>query len=69
MEEGARRWAGGVLRRSGARARRVLHARYRSLAAPVAAPDDLDIDDTVSCFCRCAPSLTLYRACLFSDLP
>lgn len=49
-EATSRRWPVGILRRSGARAaRRVLHVKYRSV--PPALP--LDIDDTVSCFCRC----------------
>ncbi|KAJ8725316.1 hypothetical protein PYW07_016274 [Mythimna separata] len=65
-ESGARagaRWPVGILRRSGARAaRRVLRVKYRSVPpAPSPAPSPappvlpLDIDDTVSCFCRCVP--------------
>lgn len=48
-EEGpSRRWPGSILRRSGARAaRRALHVQYRAVPAL-----PLDLDDTVSCFCR-----------------
>lgn len=58
-EAASRRWPVGILRRSGARAaRRVLHVKYRSVPpapSPAAPPHalPLDIDDTVSCFCRC----------------
>lgn len=67
-EEGAaRRWPVGILRRSGARAARcVLHAKYRGVPpAPAALP--LDIDDTVSCFCRCALSLVPLRIRIFLE--
>ncbi|KAL4704181.1 hypothetical protein ACJJTC_000051 [Scirpophaga incertulas] len=78
-----RRWPAGILRRSGARAaRRMLHVKYRSvppLAPPAALP--LDLDDTVSCFCRKArrkeregeptgdPKLYLQEALLERKLP
>ncbi|CAH2092322.1 unnamed protein product [Euphydryas editha] len=58
-ETSPRRWPVGILRRSGARAaRHVLHVKYRSVPpSPSPAPPPsvlpVDIDDTVSCFCRC----------------
>lgn len=68
------RWPVGILRRSGARAaRRVLHVKYRSVPpspAPASSPTPpvlpLDLDDTVSCFCRCVALLwpTRYRSAL-----
>lgn len=57
-ESPGRRWPVSILRRSGARAaRRVLHVKYRSVPpspapSPLPAVLPLDIDDTVSCFCR-----------------
>ncbi|XP_063374685.1 MOB kinase activator-like 2 isoform X3 [Cydia amplana] len=75
------RWPGGILRRSGARvARRVLHVKYRSVS-PVPSALPLDLDDTVSCFCRKArrkdregeaagdPKLYLQEALLERKLP
>ncbi|CAH2062683.1 unnamed protein product, partial [Iphiclides podalirius] len=46
-ERELRRWPGAMLRRG---SRRLLRLKYR--VPPAALP--LDIDDTVSCFCRCA---------------
>uniref|UniRef100_A0A2A4K0U5 Uncharacterized protein n=1 Tax=Heliothis virescens TaxID=7102 RepID=A0A2A4K0U5_HELVI len=67
------RWPVGILRRSGARAaRRVLHVKYRSVPpAPSPAPPvlPLDIDDTVSCFCRCVPAFWPLRyLCVLSTV-
>ncbi|CAB3221771.1 unnamed protein product [Arctia plantaginis] len=64
-ESSGRRWPVGILRRSGARAaRRVLHVKYCSVPpSPSPTPHvlPLDIDDTVSCFCRSVFTLSALR--------